>query len=364
MQMLSARGRLDHPHIISAMDRLERDHEDYTMPERGGWRWGFVTPYGTLAASMDGVSLDAEVEAPDETSLCYMKMMLTDHLAEYLGEMPACTWAGDGTGHVVPPFFREITVVSSERVAPRLQRVTFAGRNLGRFAEKGIHVRLLLPPVGRRPIWPLLGSHGSLVWPVGEDQLIARVYTIRAIDPRLGRLSIDFVLHDDEGSPASSWAVRCVPGDIVGLLGPGGGELPEAGHVVFLGDETALPAIARMLEELPAGRRADVFIEVDGPADEISLASRGDLRLRWLYRRGRSPGTTGLLTAALKNLHRDELNEDLFVWAGCEFDDFREIRRILRKEWRLPRDRHLVVSYWRRGHAGESGEDHEHSTAA
>ncbi|TIV93327.1 MAG: siderophore-interacting protein, partial [Mesorhizobium sp.] len=49
----------------------------------------------------------------------------------------------------------------------------------------------------------------------------------------------------------------------------------------------------------------------------------------------------------------------LYVWAGCEFADFREIRRIVRKEWGLPRDRHLVTAYWRRGAQGGDGGDEE-----
>ena len=45
--------------------------------------------------------------------------------------------------------------------------------------------------------------------------------------------------------------------------------------------------------------------------------------------------------------------DDLYVWAGCEFADFREIRGIVRKEWGLPRDRHLVTAYWRRDAHGD-----------
>ena len=38
---------------------------------------------------------------------------------------------------------------------------------------------------------------------------------------------------------------------------------------------------------------------------------------------------------------------------ACEFADFREIRKIVRKEWGLPRGRHLVTAYWRRGAEGD-----------
>lgn len=70
---------------------------------------------------------------------------------------------------------------------------------------------------------------------------------------------------------------------------------------------------------------------------------------------GREAGTAGLLPTALRERGHDALADGLFVWAGCEFTDFREIRRIVRKEWGLPRDRHLVTAYWRRGASGEDG---------
>jgi len=56
-----------------------------------------------------------------------------------------------------------------------------------------------------------------------------------------------------------------------------------------------------------------------------------------------------LAPAALRERSHAALADGLFVWAGCEFTDFREIRKIVRKEWGLPRDRHLVTAYWRRG---------------
>jgi NADPH-dependent ferric siderophore reductase len=75
------------------------------------------------------------------------------------------------------------------------------------------------------------------------------------------------------------------------------------------------------------------------------------------YRQGREAGTAGLLPAALRERSHIALADGLYVWAGCEFTDFREIRMIVRKEWGLARDRHLATAYWRRGAQGEGGED-------
>jgi NADPH-dependent ferric siderophore reductase len=83
------------------------------------------------------------------------------------------------------------------------------------------------------------------------------------------------------------------------------------------------------------------------------LAAGENIAVHWLYRHGREAGRAGLLPEALRE--RGSGADALFVWAGCEFTDFREIRRIVRKEWGLPRDRHLVTAYWRRGASGEDG---------
>jgi len=71
------------------------------------------------------------------------------------------------------------------------------------------------------------------------------------------------------------------------------------------------------------------------------------------YRDGREAGTAGLLLAALREHGGKAAAESLYVWASCEFADFREIRKIVRKEWASPRDRHFITAYWRRGAQGD-----------
>ena len=96
-------------------------------------------------------------------------------------------------------------------------------------------------------------------------------------------------------------------------------------------------------------------MEVDGPADAIQLAGGDNVRVTWLYRHGRDAGTAGLLSQTLRKMDPASLPLDFYVWAGCEFADFKEVRKILRKEWGLKKDRCLVVAYWRRGIQGEEG---------
>jgi NADPH-dependent ferric siderophore reductase len=122
--------------------------------------------------------------------------------------------------------------------------------------------------------------------------------------------------------------------------------------MILLGDETALPAIARILAALPATATARAVIEVTGPEEEQYLPSAARVSVEWLHR-GTEPRGTGKLAEILQAVEAENLSPDTFVWAGCEFADFRQMRRRVRADWKLPRDRHLVVAYWRKGAAGD-----------
>ena len=359
MDQLSAQTSIRGDAILPVMDKLRAEHGDCEIDTGIVGQWEFRMHYGSLSAIFDDGGVLVRVAATDETCLSYMKMIFAGHIAAHLRTTEGLRWRGDGSDAGTPVFFREITVVSSARLSPHMQRVRFSGRNLGRFAHGGLHVRLLLPPAGRRPVWPTMGADGLIVWPSGEDALTVRVYTIRALDVAGGWLDVDFVLHPGTDTPAAAFAQNAQAGDVIGMIGPGGGGVPEAQHLLLLGDDTALPAIGRILEELSPSVRAEALIEVGGPEDGIALATGDNVAISWLYRRGREAGTAGLLPAALRERSQQARPDDLYVWAACEFVDFREIRKIVRKEWGLPRDRHLVTAYWRRGAEGddEGGEE-------
>ncbi len=94
-----------------------------------------------------------------------------------------------------------------------------------------------------------------------------RDYTPRYFDPVALTLDIDFVLHGD--GPASTWAANARPGDEIMIGGPRGSlHVPEAfDWYLLVGDETALPAIGRRIEELPATKPVIAVIEVPEAAD-------------------------------------------------------------------------------------------------
>ena len=353
MSQLSAQTHISDNTILPVMDRLRAENSEHEIETGSADRWEFRMYYGSLSADFDEGGVLVRVAAEDETCLSYMKMIFAGHVARQLGTTAGLRWQGDGNDAGTPVFFREITVQSSTRLSRHMQRVRFSGRDLGRFAHGGLHVRLLLPPAGRNPVWPSMGADGLIVWPSGEDALTIRVYTIRGLDVEAGWLDVDFVLHPGTETPAATFAQNARAGDIIGMVGPGGSGVPKAENLLLLGDDTALPAIGRILEELPPSAKAEAFIEVDSPEDRIALANRQGIVVNWLYRDGRDAGTAGLLAAALREHGGKTAAESLYVWASCEFADFREIRKIVRKEWASPRDRHFITAYWRRGAQGD-----------
>ncbi len=306
--------------------------------------------FGRLTLRAHGETFIAACESPDAAALGFLKMVTAEGFIRAAPRgCAALVWTGDGTDGGLP-FFRAMEVVASHFVTPRLRRVILCG-DAAHFSGPGLHVRVLIPPRGRRPVWPHAGADGRIVFPAGADALVPRVYTVRAVDTVSGTIAIDAVLHEGD-SPGAAWAREAAPGDGVGLLGPGGARPEPADWNLFAGDETALPAIARLLEDLPAQSLAVVRIEVADAAEQQVLASPARLDLRYLTRDGRPAGGAGLLPATIRGLTFPADLTTARAFVGCEQAEAREIRRFLTKEAGFDKAHRMVAAYWRLGHAG------------
>ncbi|MEN3284792.1 MAG: hypothetical protein V7607_5932 [Solirubrobacteraceae bacterium] len=245
--------------------------------------------------------------------------------------------------------FRLLEVVDREDLTPHLRRITLAGEDLADFASAAPddHIKLFFAaePDGP-PIVPTLGARG-VEFPPDQPRPASRDYTPRRFDADAGRLVVDFVLHGD--GPAASWAAAAGPGSQIVQAGPRGSRVFSADFDWYLlaGDETALPAIARRLEELPPDARVIVVAEVADAAEELDLQSPAAVELTWLHRGDREPGTTSLLEDAVRELALPP--GDGFAWAATEADTARSLRRHLREERGLPREWTRITGYWRRG---------------
>jgi NADPH-dependent ferric siderophore reductase len=351
----SARVKLGDPRAM--LDKLCEhfaEHGTVTMTPRGGRLQG---PFGMVDLTTDGAALLVRAEASDPTHLFVVKSSVSEHIVGFAqDEALDFVWSGDGAAQADIPYFHEMTVSGSRALTPRMRRITLSGPDIRRLETGGLHVRVLIPPGGRKPVWPTAAPDGRVIWPRGEDALTARVYTIRSIDKARGEVEIDVVLHED--SPGSVWAMTAQPGDPVGLMGPGGGLVAPADWYLLCGDETALPVIARIAEGLPATARATIRIEIADASERQPIKSAAAIDLDWLHREGAEPGTTELLEKAVRAVDWPKDGAP-YVLAGCEHKSARAIRSYLRRERGLAKDRHLVAAYWRRGHSEPSADEQD-----
>mgnify|MGYP003576357805 CR=1 FL=1 len=216
---------------------------------------------------------------------------------------------------------RELEVARVEPLGPGFVAVTFAGEELADFVSDSFddHVKFMLEDTGGEPV--------------------RRDYTPRRFDRERRELTIEFALHGH--GAASEWARHARPGQRALVGGPRGSFVVPVDYDwhLLVGDATALPAISRRLEELPAGSVAIVIVQAD-PGDRRVLHLPGRVQVQWV------DNDAELLQAA----RALELPPgEGYAWAGGEASVMAALRRILAEEKRHPREAMRVAAYWKRG---------------
>ena len=243
-------------------------------------------------------------------------------------------------------------VTSVEAISPRMRRIALGGEELKGFASAAAddHVKLFFPDRGQdRPVLPSLGPNGP-VFSDGAARPVMRDFTPRRFDPNAGELMIEFVLHGH--GPASAWAEQARPGQWISVGGPRGSLLIPDDYDAYLlvGDKSALPAIARRLEEMAPGAVVFALIEVGDRREERHLPTAANARIDWLYRDGADAGAATALELALQTLELP--SGDIHAWIAAEIDVARRLRRRLIDERGFPRSQIRAAGYWRKGEAG------------
>ncbi|MFI6815930.1 siderophore-interacting protein [Nonomuraea sp. NPDC050328] len=250
---------------------------------------------------------------------------------------------GESARQVAYPIkIREVEVIRNAMIGERLIRVTFGGEGTAGFEAHAPdeHVRLIFPEADGTLRVP--GQDGfMLAWP--KPFPTTRKYTVRRYDPATGELDLDFVLHGS--GVASDWARTAEPGAKVHIAGPPGGLVVPHTYDRYLlaGDLTALPAIARWLEEMPRTAAGWAFIEAE---EEIELAAPEGVEVRWV-----GPGE---LARAVQEVG---IEGRVFVWAAGEAGELKPLRRWVREELKLAADDYDITGYWKRG-ATDYSDDH------
>ncbi|MET8742124.1 siderophore-interacting protein [Streptomyces sp. NPDC004728] len=247
-----------------------------------------------------------------------------------------------------------VRVVGVERITPRTARVTFTGDALAGLMEDrpDQQMKLCFPREGqgvpRLPEPEADDTYGMRWYEAylaipGPERPLLRSFTVRAYDRGRDVMTVDFVLHGD-GGPAARWGRDARPGDVLGMVGPSSlytRPLPAADWLLLAGDESALPAIATLLESLPAGARALVWAEVADATEERPLGPAGEVGVHWVHRdRG------GSLADAVRAAPLPAGTGA--AWLAGEAGTVRALRRHLVEERGLPRAAVQFSGYWRR----------------
>ncbi|MGP3657683.1 siderophore-interacting protein [Burkholderia gladioli] len=250
---------------------------------------------------------------------------------------------------------RELTVSRITRVTPHLLRVTLTGEDLDDFVSASFddHVKVFFPAHGETEApRPVLGPNG-LELPEGAPRPIMRDFTPRRYDREARELDLEFVLHHP--GPASQWAEQAAVGQTLAIGGPRGSFVvpTDFDWHLLIGDDTALPAIARRLGELPAGTRAAVVVEVADASAHIEFESRAEVYTIWRYRDDPAAAGAEAGTQFVEALSELPLpNGDGYVWAAGEAAAMRAVRQHLCDTRGVHKSRIRAAAYWKRGAEG------------
>ncbi|WP_246855638.1 siderophore-interacting protein [Nocardioides xinjiangensis] len=309
------------------------------------------------------------------------------------------------TTSVLPMLFAEVEVVSVERISPSFVRLELGSAELAEFGVDGQRwdqrIKLIFPDPVTGGITSTEGADDSWLatWleQPAEERGHMRTYTIRDVvgSGADTRFVVDIVLHleGELVGPGSTWASRAAVGDRIVMLAPrrgypyGGIEFTPApgADLLLVGDETAVPAICAVLEQLPADARGTAFMEVPEAGDVQDVRAPAGFEVVWLAREGAELGQ-GLHDAVVAHLgipgarvevSADEVDPDLwetpfysssgeevpgdvtgvggtYAWIAGESTVVTGLRRHLVKELGFDRSQVAFMGYWRRGVAMRS----------
>ena len=249
-----------------------------------------------------------------------------------------------------PLKFRLLQVTRVQPLTPHLIRVTLTGDDLHDFESASFddHIKVFFPaPDADKPVLPEAGPNGP-VFPEDQPRPVARDFTPRRYDRAARELDIEFAMH--EAGPAASWAAQAKVGQYLGIGGPRGSLVIPAGFDwhLLIGDETALPAIARRLQELPAGTRVAAVLEVADPSARIDFDTQAELHAVWRYRSD-SPYRGDALLQAVRETYLPD--GEGYVWAAGESATMRAVRYHLCTQRGIDKSRIRAASYWKQGAA-------------
>lgn len=296
-----------------------------------------------------------------------------------------------------------------QQLSENFVRLTFAHERLAEFGDTCLDQRIKLVFCSPEQRARALAADDWAGWWRSQPEdvrPVMRTYTSRAVRQAAGEVDVDVVCHGTSG-PASRYALTAVEGSEIVLVGPDA-TVPEhsgegiafkpaaAREFLLAGDETALPAIANILQALPATATGAAFLEVAsagdvqklshptgvdltwlprdadaGPAGTASSRERGtalsEAVMTWADRRDSAPAgppaagwaidaeadagrPEGILWDESETAEKDS-STGLYTWAAADAGTVRSLRRGLVRERGFDRTRCSFMGYWKLGAA-------------
>lgn len=229
---LSGAGRT--PNAMLMLDEICEHFVEHADVRRDGATAVLDSGEARVEITVADNRLLIDIACESEEAVQAARVMLAEHLFYFAGDEPfELSWANSARQDR-PANLHEVTVVSAHDVTPRMRRLILACDDVRPFVGGDMHVRVLVPPSNRTPVWPGIQENGRIAWPTGDDTLLARVYTIRAVDEEHSQLWIDVLQHPMPGveTPGADFARDAQPGQKLALMGPGGGRSAYRKHTL------------------------------------------------------------------------------------------------------------------------------------
>ncbi|SDQ15757.1 siderophore-interacting protein [Pseudovibrio sp. Tun.PSC04-5.I4] len=300
-----------------------------------------TTAFGIARFEEKGTSLFFTINSENANQCAQLVPAVVSALEHCSGvDISSLVWEDTQTDRRPLHNFRELIVTETEMLSPRMKRIWFTAPNLAVYADE-LHLRLLFPERQREKIqWPYYDATGGIKDPETDNPISRRAYTVRYLEPGQDRMAIDFYLHDCDG-PGSQFAKTAKSGDVAGVSGPGGGAIPTASKLFLAGDETAFPAIFRIMENRRSSPPLKVLLLLENKFDEILIPEEFKEQVTCLYRsEGQSDDWERL---ALEHARQ---NSGGYSWIAGEKPPARRIRKAMH-EYDDNRDNYRVSGYWR-----------------
>ncbi|MCI2283943.1 siderophore-interacting protein [Colwellia sp. MSW7] len=235
------------------------------------------------------------------------------------------------------PNMRMTTVESVTNLSPHMKRIIVTGSELFDFPDdkKSAHVKAIFPNPNAETKIPKLGMYfGFKKW--------MRSYTIREFNREKLQLTLDFAVNDHQGL-ATNWAGNAQPDDHLGIVGPGDTKHPDlyADSHLLMGDITALPAIAAVIEQLPGDAKGNVWIQVPESSDIQAFNAPENITINWIITPDKF---TEEFLIALASQPKSMVNTAIFI--AAEASVVRQLKSYLNEHCQYDKKLLYASAYW------------------